>query len=397
MERANQAEPRAKDQPRALVLSYWNLNAAAFGGGRRIEALLQVLNDRTLLCQPAPPHPRYETIPYRLDLGRRKRGINWGMFNFFWPGQAALVRRLINDHQPAVVVHTSMWTFFPLRHRSDLPQILDAHDVNAVAVGERCGAKHPFTRLVRAWEARVTRRVDHVFACSPGDREQFMAHYGLSAERVSVAPNGVDTAELKSAAPIGAEWEPRLGGCRVLFFMGKLDYQPNRLALAFLNDECMPRLERLQPGRFKLLVCGGPVPSGTFHPAILFAGRVPAIPPYLHRADICLAPIFTGSGTRLKILEYLAAGKPVVATPKAAEGLGSESGRDLLVADPATFADAVARLAGQAAEAQRLGENGRAFVRAHYDWSVSRREWSRILGRWLVFPPDSAPSRTDPQ
>ena len=323
----------ADDPPRVLVLSYWNLNTPAFGGGTRIRALIRALGARAVLCQPAPSHPEVETRSYPFDLGRRKRaGINWGMFNGFLPFNRGSMRRAIREIHPALIVHTSMWTHAATRGMRGLPpMVLDAHDVNAEAIAERYGRTHWATRMVRGWEARTVRDMAHVFACSAKDRELFIRRYELPSAAVSVVPNGVDIES--SAAALGTldpDADRAIGNRCPLLFMGKLDYQPNREALDFLHGEVMPQLEKAAPGVFCLLVVGGPVPGGSFHPSILFAGRVPSVAPWLNRSAMGLAPIFSGSGTRLKILEYMAARKPVIATPKGAEGIDAAPGHDLL-------------------------------------------------------------------
>jgi glycosyltransferase involved in cell wall biosynthesis len=370
------------ERSRVLVLSYWNLNHAAFGGGRRIEALLELLGERALLCQPAPPHPRWASAPFRADFGRR-----WGLFNFFWPATAARVRRLVRAERPGAVLLTSIWAFAPFRRLAARPPlVLDAHDVLCVAIGERFGAGHPFTRLVRAAERAAARAAQHVFVCSDHDRRLFLDLYGLAPERVSTVPNGVDVDRYAAGGgPLDPQVERRLAGGAVLLFMGKADYQPNREALRFLNETVMPRLEAAQPGRFRLLVCGGAAPRGAFHPSFVFAGRVPSVIPYLHRADVCLAPVFTGSGTRLKILEYFGAGRPVVATAKGAEGLGCRDGEHLVVAAPERFAAAVAALADEPARAAALARAGQAFARERYDWSAIRERWKAVLQQWVDF------------
>ena len=137
---------------------------------------------------------------------------------------------------------------------------------------------------------------------------------------------------------------------------------PYREALKFLTGQMLLELERDGGGSCRLLVCGGPVPAGAPHPGIVFVGRVPDIVPYVRRADICLAPIFTGSGTRLKILEYMAAGKPVVATPKGAEGLTGEVGVHFELAEPTAFVSAVRRLAGDPVRASRMGAEARRLA-----------------------------------
>ncbi|MBP7275037.1 MAG: glycosyltransferase [Kiritimatiellae bacterium] len=373
----------ADETTRVLVLSYWNLNSPAFGGGTRIMALLRSLGPRAVLCQPAPRHPDVESRTYAIDLGRRKRaGINWGMFNGFLPFNRRTIRRAIREIRPAVIVHTSMWTHAVTRGMRGLPpMMLDAHDVNAVAIAERYGPWHGATRLVRRWESRTVRDMTHVFACSSRDREDFIRMYGVSASSVSVVPNGVEIETGAVAVPaLPARAEQAVGGRHPLLFMGKLDYQPNREALDFLSRRLMPELEAAAPGVFCLLVVGGPVPEGEFHPAIIFSGRVPSVAPWLARAEICLAPIFSGSGTRLKILEYMAARKPVIATPKGAEGIEATPGRDLLLAEQDRFAEGVLRLHGDPDLARRVADAGRALVALRYSWDASRELWMRVIG-----------------
>lgn len=369
------------------MLSYWNLNAPSFGGARRIQALLDLLGERVLLCQPSPRHPRWPSWTFRPDLGRRKIGINWGMFNFLVPTTGAFVRRHLLRERPALIVATSIWAYLPVRNlKSRPPLVLDAHDVLGNAIAERYGERHIFTRWVRSWERRVVRAVDHVFACSEFDRQQFIERYGVAEDQVTTVPNGVDLEVWQSEASAGkgidSSLETALGDAHVLFFMGKLDYQPNREALKFLAERLMPELERRHCGQFRLLVCGGPAPAVPLHPSMLFAGKVPDIVPYVRRADICLAPIFTGSGTRLKILEYMAAGKPVVATPKGAEGIAGVSGEHFVLAEADDFVGAIERLVANTSAARRLAEAGRQRVAERYEWRTVRAGWHRVLSRW---------------
>lgn len=369
-----------------LVLSYWNLNQPSSGGARRIHALLEALGSRVYLVQPTPAHPLYRGSSLRCDFGRKKRfGINGGLFNFFWPPTRRQVRRILRERGPALVVVTSIWAYFPLRGLRRLPPVvLDAHDVLGHALAERFGDRHLFTRLVRVAERYVVRRVDHVFACSELNREEFIRSYACSPAKVSVVPNGVD-AELWRVPAATAGCDPAhlapLAGRTTLFFMGKLDYQPNEQAVSFLLEKLMPTLEQKAPGRFALLICGGPKPNIKAPPHVVFTGRVPDVVPYIQCATICLAPISTGSGTRLKILEYMAAGKPVISTAKGAEGICGNPGEHLELAEMAWFADAVIKLAGDPKKAAQLGDAAKSLVENHYDWRVIGRGWPSVIVR----------------
>lgn len=381
--------------PSTVVLSTWPLNRVDSGGKRRIDALMNALGRHTILVQPGLHHPKYTTVPYSLDLGRRKLGINWGIFNFSLPQNRRFARNLIRNQSPACVVLTSIWGEPVVRGLNEVPVVLDAHDVNATAIAERFGRIHPFTKLVHAQEARTVKCVDHLFACSEQDREQFMESYGIPASKVTVVPNGVDTNSPPPDSSVlskDAFWQSNVKQQTPLFFMGKLDYQPNIRSLAFLNDTLLPELEQRSPGKYRIIVSGGPVPAATFRPGIAFSGTIDdrRLQAYLHGSSICLAPVFTGSGTRLKVLEYLSAARPVVATAKAAEGIPCESGKHLVIADPESFADEIEKLARDPAKSDSMAQAGRNLVREKFDWtSAVQPKWRSVLDQWCDFSPTS--------
>jgi glycosyltransferase involved in cell wall biosynthesis len=130
----------------------------------------------------------------------------------------------------------------------------------------------------------------------------------------------------------------------------------------------MPRLIERRPDA-RLVILGGETPY--VRPWLIQPGRVPheTLPGVIQACEVGTAQIFSGSGTRLKILEYLAAGLPVVATTKGAEGLALEAGRDLLLAEDAErFAEAIAELLGNRERAKAFANAGAQKVREQYSW-----------------------------
>ncbi|HMO51463.1 MAG TPA: glycosyltransferase family 4 protein [Kiritimatiellia bacterium] len=366
------------------ILSYYSINRQASGGARRVgELLASFPRDSVRLIQPGDAYPEVSSLSIRPDLGCRRVGINWGMFNYFLPATARKVRHDVERTAPRALVLCSIWCWAPFRRsKPSCPVVLDAQNVDAVAIAERYGWRHPFTRLVYRWERRVVNACDLIMTCSEVDRDLFMHHYNVSPGRLRVVPNGASFPEETELTPrrLDDETEKRLGDSRVLLFVGgKLDYPPNAEGLAFIHDVLMPELERRMPGRFKVMVIGVPVPDRSLHPSIMALGRVPDLSPYLRRADIGIAPIFSGSGTRLKVLDYLAWGKPVVATAKAVEGIRIQHDRDLLVAEAMQLADAVCALDADTARAAALGRSGRAVTQALYDWQAIHTQWRDAL------------------
>ena len=100
-------------------------------------------------------------------------------------------------------------------------------------------------------------------------------------------------------------------------------------------------------------------------------GWVSQVQPFLHAAQVYVAPLRMGSGTRLKILEAMAAGCAVVATSAAVAGLDAEAREALVIADTeSAFASGVTRLLQSPAERRALGKRAQQIVRKHYDWSA---------------------------
>jgi len=155
--------------------------------------------------------------------------------------------------------------------------------------------------------------------------------------------------------------------------MGGVNYPPNEEALQYYFSEIYPLIKKKIPNIKIYVLCGKPsqrikniVKNDT---SIIFPGFVVDVREYLNKAKICIAPLKSGSGTRLKILEYMAMGKPVVSSSKGAEGLEVESYKNILIADnPYDFANKIIWLIENPKEEKILGEGARELVKEKYDW-----------------------------
>jgi glycosyltransferase involved in cell wall biosynthesis len=178
--------------------------------------------------------------------------------------------------------------------------------------------------------------------------------------RVAVVPNTVD-----EAIPV----RPSSTGARLLF-MGGLDYEPNVDALEWIAREILP-LAREQRPDVELTVLGRN-PSAAMRrlcrdARIDLVDDAVDLEPYHHASRVMLAPLRLGGGTRFKILEALARGEAIVATPTAAEGLAVRDGRDIRLEESApSIANACVSLLGDDGEADRLGAAARATWAEHY-------------------------------
>jgi glycosyltransferase involved in cell wall biosynthesis len=186
---------------------------------------------------------------------------------------------------------------------------------------------------------------------------------------VAVIPNGVSVAD---CAKVSAAPQPDQ-----LVFAGSFTYIVNYEAMRWFTAEVLPLIHARRPG-VRLKVTGNHAGLGLpYTQGVELAGLLPDVRPAVAAAWASVAPLQTGGGTRLKILEAMALGTPVIATSKGAEGLDARAGDHLLIADtPAAFAEATLRLLGDPSLRQRLSGNGRELVRQNYDWPV-------ILPRFL--------------
>jgi glycosyltransferase involved in cell wall biosynthesis len=189
---------------------------------------------------------------------------------------------------------------------------------------------------------------------------------------IHVVPNSV---EMEPVERVGSERLPDS-----LIFTGSLRYAPNHDAVTWFLNEIFPSVRSAVPGA-RLTITGDPGPeSPTPSEHVILTGRVPDVRPLLVSSAVSLAPIRMGGGTRLKILEAMAAGTPVVATSKAMEGLDAQHGEHLLVADtPAQFAEAVHRLLSDPAGARGMAQRAWRLCRSRYDTSVVVPEFLRLV------------------
>jgi polysaccharide biosynthesis protein PslH len=255
------------------------------------------------------------------------------------------------------------------RGRREVPAVIDEGCVYHLSY-RRAAALAP-TRsrralgLLRTWRLRrferaLARRADAVVAVSADEAEVVR---GLApATRVLVAPNGVAATAMTPSPPGDAA-----------LFVGLLSYAPNRDAMTWFARDVLPRLGAGGP---EVLVAGrdpGPELESLARgaPRLHLLGFVPDLAPLYARAGVFVNPMRGGGGTRLKMLEAMAAGKAVVSTAIGAEGLALTPGRDVVVADTAAeFADAVRALLADRAHAERLGRAARTLVETRYEWDV---------------------------
>lgn len=229
-------------------------------------------------------------------------------------------------------------------------------------------------RRLKRIEVGLLNRADDVVVCSHQDRERFLAA-GVTRP-VWHVPHGVTVAAY-GGRKVDLRVRYGLGGGPVLFFHGTLHYGPNRDAVEFLARTLAPAL----PPSASILIAGVSPPreleSDGPGASVRFTGPVDDLPEHILAADLCVCPVFAGGGTRMKLLEYFAAGKAVVSTAIGAEGLAVEHDQELVIAERDGFTDAVQAVLWDTAARRRLGAAARKWA-AGYDWRAVGAAWQAV-------------------
>jgi polysaccharide biosynthesis protein PslH len=291
------------------------------------------------------------------------------------------MQRLVDDAVPGcdAAIAFQLGAALYLRQHHSIPRVLE--EVETTVIRDRFRDRSFGPTKLRAgltwWKYSrfvhdLVRRFDLTTVVSDIERTCLL-DVGCDPARVRVLTNGVDRAAL---------FEPNSPHHGRMIYPGSVTYSANLEAVSYFVREILPRIRTARPDAL-LTVTGktGDVDvSRLASPSVIFTGRVPDIAKEVAGSAVCVVPLKSGGGTRLKILEALALGTPVVSTSKGAEGLGVTHGKDILIADSApAFAANVIRLLSEPSFRQRLASNGRQLVSQVYTWDRIGQELGEIL------------------
>lgn len=219
---------------------------------------------------------------------------------------------------------------------------------------------------IRFWEKHYWKTCDRLVAVSEDDRD-FIREVEPSIQNVDVVSNGVD---LKFFSQVK---EQRFAEPTILF-VGTFHWLPNVEAVEYLVNQVWPLIKKQVPNARLRIVGSSPTKKilqfGKNDDSIEVTGRVEDIRLEYSRAWVLLAPVFSGKGTRYKVLEAMASKTPVVGTSMALEGINAQDGQEYLGADDAAglAAQAIKLLQNDKLRHQ-LGNSGYKFVARHFDWN----------------------------
>lgn len=249
-------------------------------------------------------------------------------------------------------------------------RFLDMHNVEShlmtrYAELERSPARRAYARItaakLAAYERATTPTFDGTFVCSEDDRAR-LAEGGANG-RVVVVPNGIDASFFRQQG--AARRNDRI------VFVGSMDYHANISGVKHFVGEILPLIRKRLPNVVTYVVGKNPPAEvrELSSDAVVVTGAVPDVRPYVESAAVVVVPLLVGGGTRLKILESMAMGRPTVSTTVGAEGLSVRDGDTVALADdPSEFADRVVALIEDPVSADAMGARAREYVVRNYDW-----------------------------
>jgi glycosyltransferase involved in cell wall biosynthesis len=377
----------------------------SFGGARRLHGLMTVLAERheisvLSLVNPAEPEVNEASIkatgeycrrvvtvanpPFALALkGKRTLQLrslgSWRSFEWFShvrPEFAEKLKELLASERYDVVnfefTHLAPYRRMLGDAAVGPRYVLDEHNIEYEILRRTAASESGLVRKLynavnwrklRAEELQSWRIFDGCSVTSAHDRDLLLRD--LPRTKTAIVPNAVD---LDYFRPRDGVPEPHS-----ICFFGAINYFPNSDGLKFFLDEIFPRvLAKLPTAHLSVVGHTPPELLALGNASVTMKGFVPDVRVEVAKAAAVIAPLRIGGGTRLKILEAMAMGKPVVSTPQGAEGLDVSDGRELLLADdPAHFADQLVRVLEDQALARRLGQEARTLVEQRYGWAAS--------------------------
>jgi polysaccharide biosynthesis protein PslH len=353
----------------------------SFGGGARVLGLLKGLNDlpeigRLFLIYPFGRTLNKEKTTIHRYFSHRSLGFLHGLkkvsiFDEISPFRNMSLLKTIREFKIDILQNEGIWGGISstlISSYCNIPIIIDEHNYEAVYAKE-VRRSLPIQLYSNWLESRVLRSASHILAVSQADKQNISFAHDIPFEKISVIPNGVTINEVPSINLSEAKSMLQLDGKFVIVFHGRLDYGPNRDAVSIIKDFIVPRVRKRIKNSFFLFVGKNPPYYPLNDSFMRFTGYVPNLNSHLSASDLAIVPLMRGGGTKLKLLDYLAIGMPIVATKKAVEGLPIENNVHALLSDRVDeeFVENIFLLYNDMELRQKLSKNCINLAQ-QYDW-----------------------------
>ena len=347
-------------------------------------------NFREILTPLTAPHFRAHNLLVRLSRGQATMDVTMPLLGRWTPRYRRLIERYLPETDILVSAHPWMVPFLPRELGWPLvydSQNCEAHVKGPLLAGSLVG--RVLARKVQATERLAVEASRLILACSAEDAEGFQRLYGVAPQKILEVPNGVDCREIRPADPVErARSRHALGlGHRPLAVFVGSNYHPNLEGAAFIIDELAPIFPDVQFG----IVGGVGLMFRDQFPATVIPANVTLygfvafekLLEIYRAAHLALNPMRQGSGTNIKMLDYMAAGLPILTTAKGSRGLGGHAGEHWIEAPLDDFVAELRALLDGPERCTALGECTRRLARERFDWAAIAARYAGHL-RTLV-------------
>ncbi|QHI70285.1 glycosyltransferase family 4 protein [Tichowtungia aerotolerans] len=366
--------------------------------------------DQTVLCRimaPLTPEQKglLESLPYNVRtvliprptlIQKICKGVRFLFSRFpvmaggwYYCEMEQALRELLDEKEFDFIVLEGIWNavYRPVIRQAKAQTVLNLYDLEEGLL-QRQADVLPFglkkwiysngAKRMAALEKTLPREADLIWTVSEKERQELLAHSpDLPA---FLAPGGVDCDAIHPLPP------PDKNGKEILF-VGSLQYLPNVDGAQFMSTDVMPEvLKRCPDAKLKIVGRGPDERTLKLHnpPSFDVVGEVEELEPWYRNCQLSIVPLRSGGGTRLKILESMAYGRPVVATSIGAEGIDITPGKNILIADtPEELADCVARILNNPDQGRSIAEEGRKLVEECYSWksiaNILYERYARVI------------------
>lgn len=211
---------------------------------------------------------------------------------------------------------------------------------------------------------------DHIVVVSNEDKNRFIKKYGVDKEKVTVISSGARIANVRSKdCNEDIKEEMKIDPNKIIiFFHGLFSHSPNVDAFEIIENYIAPKFEEM--GEKVLFVVGGTGVPKFERANFKSVGFIDELYKLMSIVDIAIVPLTRGAGTKLKVMDYLSVGLPIVTTKKGIEGINAKNGEHAIIVDDVNkeFIDAIKYLIDNEQERKRIGANARRLAEEEYDW-----------------------------
>ncbi|HIE58455.1 MAG TPA: glycosyltransferase [Hydrogenothermaceae bacterium] len=382
-----------------LRIHYLNTNAAKFGHNVSIfsQDILNINEINLNYVKKIPIAPNY--VEYRYinvfslmvnyitgSLLRVSKILTGDILKILRP---QILYKLIQNCNVIKIEHPWQFPYVFSKKPKDTPIVLVEHNAEFELYNNFLTfSKDPLLKPIRKplvniaieKERFAVENAHIIFTVSEEDKNKLVKEYGINKSKFYVIPNGVDISKFCPISPENKEdLKKSMGfeGRKIILFSGSR-YPPNEEAVHKII-EFSKKLKNQKDIIFLIVGTVGTLFKDKKYPNVIFTGYVNDVTKYFQIADIAINPMLSGSGTNIKMLDYMASGLPIITTKVGARGLNLEHGKHVIISEIDEFPEWIEILLENEDLRYKLSTNGRKLVEEKYDWKKIAEKELKIL------------------